>query len=197
MASRSRSPKPARSKVPTDVGMGAHALPSVPVPVPPEGFVPIPGHDVVSSRPRQAQVANAAQVVDELRHFTNYDAIFGTLVPAAKRIASVLEFAVKWRAQRDAAAAWNTYVRTEDALAWDAAIGLLDELKPSFQRAVARDPALAAAHPRLATFFATHKQIAQRATATKKRKADAALAASSDAAPRDPEDEPSKPGTNE
>jgi hypothetical protein len=174
--------------------MGARPLPAVPTPVPPEGFIPLPAYDAVRSRPRKAQVAAAAPVVDELRHFADYEAIFGTLVPAAKRIASVLDFAVKWRSQRDAAETWNTYVRAQDALAWEAALGLLDELKPSFQRAVARDPALAATYPRLATFFAAHKQIAQRATATKKKKAEASLADASDAAATDLEADRPRPG---
>jgi len=68
------------------------------------------------------------------------------------------------------AAAWNTYVRAQDALAWKQALDLLDELKPAYKLAVGQKPALATTYPRLATFFDTHKNIAERASVTKKTK---------------------------
>ena len=91
-------------------------------------------------------------------------------MPPVQRLATLLDFARKWRAQRDAAGAWNAYVRAQDALAWKGALDLLDELKPTFRRAAARQPSLAMKHPRLALFFDAHRQIAQRASDTKTKK---------------------------
>jgi hypothetical protein len=155
---------------------GVHPLPSVPVPVPPPGFVPPDPRSLLGSHPRQLEVATASEVVDELEGFTDYDAVFGATVPPVELIAKLLDFARQWRVQRDASAAWNVYVRAQDALAWKAALDLLDELKPAYKLAAARKPAIAAKYPRLSTFFDAHKQIAQRATATKTRKKAAAEA---------------------
>jgi hypothetical protein len=146
----------------------------VPIPIPPAGFVPPDPRSLLGSHPRQLEVATASDVVEELEAFTDYDAVFGATVPPVERIAELLEFARRWRVERDAAAAWNVYVRAQDALAWKAALDLLDELKPAYKLAVGRKPALAAKYPKLTTFFEAHRQIAQRATATKtKKKADA------------------------
>jgi len=148
----------------------SHGLPERTTPVPPEGFVPPDARDMLGSHPRLAEVAHAAAVVEELRSFSDYDATFGVTVPPSQRIAELLDVARKWRMHRDEAAAWNTYVRAQDALAWKQALDLLDELKPAYKLAVGQKPALATTYPRLATFFDTHKNIAERASVTKKTK---------------------------
>jgi hypothetical protein len=173
MTARPKSPKPEVSPVALAAGMGANPLPTSPVPVPPKGFVPEPGRAALGFHPRLAELHGAPAVVGELRRFVGYDAAFGATVPPAERVAAILEFALQWRAQRDAAVAWAEYVRSQDARAWRAAFEVLDELKPAFELAATRRPDLIKAYPNLTEFFDVHKQIARRATATKKKKAQA------------------------
>jgi hypothetical protein len=142
--------------------------------------------------PRQGEIAIAADVVEELRAFKEYGATFGATVPPSEEIASLLDVARKWRMERDAAEAWNIYVRGQDAMAWRVALERLDELKPAYKLAAGRNPALASSYPRLADFFDTHKQIAQRATATKKKQK-ALASAPLEMAPVVPEAPPSLP----
>lgn len=151
-------------------GSLSKSLPSQPTPKPPPEFAPAPTYSAGGYRPRQAEVAHAPQVIDDLKSFRDYAEIFGRHAPAPDEIVGLLERARSWREQRDAAAAWSLYVRTQDSLAWHAALATLDQLKPFFQLAAEREPELATKYQHLAAFFDTHKNIAKRAGATKAKK---------------------------
>jgi len=185
MATPSKPASSADASTQLALKWGGHAMPATPTPTPPAGYVPPTHYEMLGSHPRQAEVATAAAVVAELRGFTDYEKLFGSTVPPVEAMAAVLDLARQWRTERDAAAAWNEYVRGEDAVSWKVALELLDELKPAFQLAALKRPDIATTYPRLAAFFDSRRQIAQRAVATKKSKAKQAAA--------EPEPTPPKP----
>jgi hypothetical protein len=162
--------KARKSKGSVLAGMQGNSLPSKRTPLPPKGFVAPAARDLLGSHPRQAEVALAPDVMEELAAFRDYDATFGSMVPASEDLVALIAFATSWRQERAAAAAWNLYVRAQDAVAWKVTLAALDELKPAFKLALTRRPGLRRSYPRLVAFFDAHKQIAQRALATKRKK---------------------------
>ena len=91
--------------------------------------------------------------------------------PIATILQSSVGLALRWRASRDLAEPWATYVKTEDAYAWQAAKPALDDLKALFLIAVSKNASLAVKYPALAAYCNAAKHTAEQALATRKKNA--------------------------
>jgi len=147
--------------------------PVVATPTPPLGFIAPTMSRYRGYHPKTLQLIAAAGAISDLGKFTDYLTVFGTSAPAASAVATALETGLAWRALRDSSESWNTYVKALDAMAWQAALLLLDELKPLFLIAVAKNAALSSAYPGLARIFDATVTLAKASAATKKKKAKA------------------------
>jgi len=170
-----------QANAPTPTVLGP---PAVVTPSPPVGFVQPADGTGRGYRPSAHVLAAATTAIADLGSFDNYVALLGSAAPSAASISSAISILLAWRAVRTPAAAWDTYVRAQYALACKAALQLLDELKPLFLAAAAKDPALALTYQGLTEIFEAPNVVASKAAATRKRKAQQkAVAAKSIAAP--------------
>jgi hypothetical protein len=149
----------------------------VTIPSPPTGFVELSLVDYRGFHVSKKEVAAASTAIADLASFTSYQALLGGSAPEASAVSSALSLGLGWRTLRDLTDTWDAYVRTQDAMAWKAALMLLDELKPLFLIAVAKNPELAAQYAGLARMFAVPKMSAEAAAVTRKKNATAAAAA--------------------
>jgi hypothetical protein len=134
------------------------------------------------SYPRKTEIMAAPNVVVELQRFVDYTALLGASAPPAATVASSLSAAVKWGVLRSSTDAWSNYVRAEYAMAWQTANTLLDEVKPLFFIALAKNSLLATLYPSLTQLFNASKVSARQAATTKKKAAKAAAEAAASAA---------------
>jgi hypothetical protein len=149
----------------------------VDIPSPPAGFIAPSWRDFLGYRPTSREIAAATTAIADLGSFDDYVAVLGSAVPAAASIATALQLGVGWRGMRDSTATWDVYAKAQDSMAWKNALTLLDELKPVFLGAVAKNPALATKYAGLMQMFDAPKVVAELATATKKKNAKAKAAA--------------------
>jgi len=170
-----------QANAPTPTVLGP---PDVVTPSPPVGFV-APALNEVRGYHASAHVLAAANTaMADLGSFDNYVVLLGSAAPAAASVSNAISIALEWRAVRTPAKAWDTYVRAQYSLACKAALTLLDELKPLFLAAAAKDPSLALTYQGLTEIFEAPSLVATKAVATKKRNAQQkAAAAKSIAAP--------------
>jgi len=109
--------------------------------------------------------------MSDLGRFVDYTAMLGNAATPADTVVSLVTTGLAWRAQRDAAEAWDAYVKVEDGLAWRSAMNVLDEVRPLFLFAVSKNPELATVYPWLTQLFQAPKAVAKQANATKAKKA--------------------------
>jgi hypothetical protein len=152
------------------------APPVVTIPSPPAGFVTPAGRTYVGFLPSSRELAAAATAVTDLGSFDDYVALFGSAAPPAAAVANAIAIGLQWRAMRTPAEAWDAYVRAQYGAAWKEARTQLDELKPLFLHALAKDPSLASKYQGLTEMFDAPKVSASKAAATKKKSAQAKAA---------------------
>ena len=170
------SPVKLTAPVPVAVAAPPNAMsppPDVVIPSPPVGFMAPSWRDFLGYRPTSREIAAATTAIADLGNFDDYVAVLGSAVPTAASIASALQLGVSWRGMRDSTATWDVYAKAQDSMAWKNALTLLDELKPVFLGAVAKNPALATKYAGLMQMFDAPKVVAEQATATKKKNAKA------------------------
>ena len=143
------------------------------IPSPPAGFMAPDPRDFLGYRPRSREIAAASTVVADLGSADDWVATFGSTVPSAATLATALSLGLEWGEMRSATAAWDVYAKAEYSMAWKSALLLLDQLKPVFLGAVAKDPALAQQYPGLMQMFDAPKAVAKQAVATRKKNAKA------------------------
>jgi hypothetical protein len=141
------------------------------VPAPPAGFVPTNKSDYRGFTPRRAELAALPDAVRELRHFDDFDQVFGKTAPPAEHVAQAFDAAAQWSTLRLASEAWDDYARTQEGLAWVDTRALLERMKKPFELASTYDPSLLSKFPSLARLFGVGRAIAHRANATTARKA--------------------------
>ena len=124
-------------------------------------------------RPTSREIAAATTAIADLGSFDDYVAVLGSAVPTAASIASALQLGVSWRGMRDSTATWDVYAKAQDGMAWKNALTLLDELKPVFLGAVAKNASLATKYPGLMQMFDAPKALAKLGVATRKKNAKA------------------------
>jgi hypothetical protein len=154
-----------------------NAPPTVSIPVPPAGFVPIPGIDLRGFRPMQAELAAVPDAVFELSQFPNWALIFGITAPASTSVGQRLQVAVGWTSLLAQSNSWNSYVKSQEGMAWKDALEVMDSLKAPFQLAVTASPSMASQYPALMRLLGAQKVVAKRAASTKKKNAAAVTAA--------------------
>jgi hypothetical protein len=152
------------------------AAPTVSIPVPPSGFVPVPGIDLRGYRPMQAELASVPDAVLELGQVPNWGLIFGITAPAATSVAQRLQVAAQWTSLRAQSDAWSSYVNSQEGMAWKDALEVVNSLKPAFALATAASPAMLSQYPALTRLLGAQAVVAKRGAATKKRNAAAASA---------------------
>jgi hypothetical protein len=156
--------------------VSVNAPPAVTILSPPAGFVAPKMSSFRGYHPSKTELAAAPGVISDLGKFADYVTVLGTSAPAASSVVEAITAAMGWRALRGPTEVWDTYVRAEDAMAWQVAITLLDRVKPLFLIAVAANPTLATMYPGLAQMFNAPKLSARQAQVTKKKNAKAAVA---------------------
>ena len=149
---------------------------------PPAGFVAPDPRDFLGYHPSSREIAAASTVVANLGSADSWVATFGSTVPSAATLATALSLGLEWGQMRSATEAWEVYVKAEYSMAWKSALLMLDQLKPVFFGAIAKDPALAQQYPGLMQMFDAPKAVAKQASATKKKNAKAKAAAAAPAA---------------
>jgi hypothetical protein len=152
-----------------------NAPPDVVFPTP-DGFQAPIARDFSGYRPTERLILAATTAINDLGNVDDYVAVFGSAVPAASKVAGAIALGIQWRDMRDLTETWDAYVRAQDALAWKAALLLLDELKPVFLNAIAKNGALASQYPGLTQLFQAPREYAKQAAATKAKKAKAKAA---------------------
>lgn len=145
--------------------------PEVVIPSPPGGFKAPVMHDFMGFHPSTRQLTAATTAIADLLGIGDLAALVGPLAPPAGAVAAALRLGMEWRQVRDETNAWDAYVRAQDAMAWKAALQLVDELKPLFLLAVSKDPSLASQYAGLTELFGAPKVAATKAAATKARNA--------------------------
>ncbi len=179
------SPVTLTAPVPVAVAAPPNAVsppPDVDIPSPPVGFMAPSWRDFLGYRPSSREIAAASTVVANLGSADNWVATFGSAVPSAASLATALSLGLEWGEMRSATAAWDVYAKAEYSMAWKSALLLLDQLKPVFFGAIAKDPALASQYPGLMQMFDAPKAVAKQAVATKKKNAKAKAVAAAPAA---------------
>ncbi len=154
----------------------------VTVPTVPAGCVLPDMDDFRGSHPTKNEIIAAPLALRDLGNFTDYETVLGSLAPAEPGLAGKLSVAISWRSLRNESQAWLAYVNAQDAIAWKVTLEALDELKPIFLIAVAKNPELAGTYPGLSQMFNASKVVAAKALATKKKAAQAEAKAAKKAA---------------
>jgi hypothetical protein len=145
--------------------------PTVTIPQVPATYTPLPKGTLRGFFPSSIELGSMAQAMLDLNAFTGFAALMGSSVEPASSIASRIARGLAWRAMRDQSEAWTNYVKDEDALAWQYAMKLLTELRPSFRLAVAKTPSLATQYPGLNAVFSAGAVVAKKAAITKAKNA--------------------------
>ncbi len=164
--------------VPPGVGMPpAMTFPPLPV-----GYVEPNMRAYLGCHPTKTQLAAVLAAITDLGNFVDYTTVLGASAPEAPAVAGLLTVGISWRALRNESQAWTAFVNAQDAMAWKPALASLEELKPLFLIAVAKNPALAGMYPGLTQLFDAGKVTARLAAATKKKAAQAQATAAKKAA---------------
>jgi hypothetical protein len=142
-------------------------VPTEKAPSPPAGYVPTKLGK--KYRPQRTQVAIAPKVASELRASTGYAELFGSGAPPAASVADALETATAWSGTLQNATAWYQYVKQQEDLSWQHALGLTDPLRATFDFKLSRDATLAETLPNTASFFGAAKESAKKGVATRKK----------------------------
>jgi hypothetical protein len=153
------------------------APPVVTIPAVPDDYAPLDMRAFMGHYPNKSQVAAVVAAITDLGNFVDASSVLGSSAPATSTVASAATVANKWRAVRTSTAAWDAYVKAQDAMAWKLAMALFDEMKSPFLLAVAKNPALTSTYPGLAAFFNATEVRAKMASTTKKKNAKAAAEA--------------------
>jgi hypothetical protein len=156
--------------------------PSASIPTVPVDFTQPDAGEFRGYFPNKSEYATMPGVVSDLGRFVDYSSLLSTKATPAATIAASVSLGIQWRKVRDASAAWDAYVKTQDAVAWKGAMAYLEEIRPLFAFAVSKDPSLATTYAWLAKFFNAGKAPAKLAQVTKQKNAQTKAAADAAAA---------------
>jgi hypothetical protein len=158
---------------------GADSPPKVTLPSVPTDFTEPMMRTFRGLYPNKIELAEMPDAEAELRGFPDYASIMGSATTPAEDFANALELGRAWRKLRDESAAWDTYVKAQDAKAWKTAMAMLDDVRPIFQRAAQKNTALVLVYPALTALFDGTKMMAKASASARaaKAKSDAAAAA--------------------
>jgi hypothetical protein len=145
------------------VGLAPPHAGAPPAPVLPGQPAKVP-HAVVLA----AHVANANAAAAEIESSGSFTADFGSFVLSKKPLADGLLVARAWSEEAVHARAWDAYVATQNATAWNAVLAALQPLAEAFTVLAARDPTLASRYPALAAFLGARAEEGRKVAARRK-----------------------------
>jgi hypothetical protein len=128
------------------------------------------------SYPNKFELLAMPAAVNDLGRFVDYTSLLGSSATPAATFAAVVTRGLAWRAIRQEAEDWVTYVKAEDAMAWKAVSPILDEVRPLFLFAVSKNASIASTYPGLAQLFNASKEVAKAAKTTRAKNAKATAA---------------------
>jgi hypothetical protein len=152
-------------------GSAADTPPKVTLPVVPKTFIE-PSMKVFRGHyPNKLEVEAMPKAIIELGSFASYTSILGSLTTPAETFADALTLGLSWRSLRTGSEAWDTYVKAQDAKAWKEAMAMVDDVRPAFLRAVAKNAALGLAYPALMDLFTANNTVAKASSAARAKNA--------------------------
>jgi hypothetical protein len=144
---------------------------TITAPIVPAGFSPTPLKRFRGVYPNAYELQAGQGAADDLDRFADYPEVLGSTAVPAGTVSSSLRRALAWHTLRMAAEQWVTWVKAEDALAWQEADANIDEVRTLFTFASSKNPALAKQYPSLTQFLEGTKLVAKQAQATRVRNA--------------------------
>ena len=144
-----------------------NAPPKVKMPSPPAGFVPVNALDLRGYRPMQSELASVPEAVKELNAFPSWSAVFGITAEPAAQIAQRLEVALLWTALYAASTLWDSYVKSQEGMAWKDALESIEALKPAFALASTANPSMLKQYPSIGRLLGAQKVVARRGASTR------------------------------
>ncbi len=152
------------------------------IPSVPAGFLQPRMRGFLGCYPNKNELIAAPLALIDLGNFADYESVLGSSAPACSAVSGSIQVGLSWRKVRDETQAFLGYASTQDAIAWKAATGFMEKLRPLFLIAVTENPALAVKYPGLAQLFDAGKVAARLAAATRKKAAQAESRAAKKAA---------------
>jgi hypothetical protein len=156
----------------------ANEPPVVVIPEVPDNFTaPTTMRGFKGYYPNKSELAALPGALSDLGNFAEYATVLGNTAPPASAVTSTVSVGMSWRQLRISTEAWDAYVKTQDAIAWKAAVTLLDEVKVLFLYAVSKNATLATKYPSLLAYFNVSKETAAQGSVTRKKNAKTKAAA--------------------
>ena len=146
------------------------------IPPVPAGFDPTSGSNYRGVQPRKSELVALPLAIRDLRSFTNYGAILGTVAPPLAELEQSFDVSNAWSSMRNESSAWDAYCRDQEGVAWRAMRALMSRLKPLFVLAAKANPSLATTYAGLAALLGAKTVSANKAVATKKKNKAAGVA---------------------
>jgi hypothetical protein len=159
-------PNVIQSALPTPVYV--EPPPTVSIPPIPEGIVPLPVVQFRGRLPRREELAIMGKAMSDIARFSDYDQVFGRTAPSHAAAEQTLGAAYRWSALRAKVAAFESYCRMQEALAWAQARPLMDKLGPALTLALTADSGLGTSYPSLVRLFGARREIARRGVVSRK-----------------------------
>jgi hypothetical protein len=139
-------------------------LPSIPV-----GFVPLNLLAFRGFHARAEQVAAVPGVVSELSCSSAYSTTFGPAAPPQGPFVQTLQNAAGWTAARLSLESYLIYVKSEEGLAWKAALTQMEQVKSVYDVTLKTNAQLPALFPALTRLLGVQSDIAKKSAAARKR----------------------------
>lgn len=137
------------------------------IPSPPAGYTPSGNSIFLGVLPRLIELGALRGAVDDLKAFSDYDAIFGNIAPPLAELVEALDLADQWSTMRKSTQVWDDYAQMEEGIAWATARPLLVKLQAAFLLLAVRNPSLRSRFPSLTTLLTAKQAIARKGVATK------------------------------
>ena len=165
-------PNPSPSPAPPNGGSALVFLSPPPanaqIPVPPPGSATPGGTHYTAFMPKALELAALPAALSDLKKCTNFAQLFGATALPYAQVLQAFDVGNQWTTMRGQTAAWDSYCRTQEGIAWKTIRVMMDRLRAAFNLAVQGDATVASTMPGLAELLGAKKAIAQKAAATKK-----------------------------
>ncbi len=145
--------------------------PVVDIPAVPAGYTPVKLADYRGYHPRTAQLNAAPNAAREIASGATYASTFGPAMPAAATFATVLNDADGWTELRLELEAFLEYVKSEEAVAWKAALTQMEKARAVYVVVAASNPQVAVQFPFLARLMDAASVAVRKGATTRKENA--------------------------
>jgi hypothetical protein len=141
--------------------------PTMNIPAPPQGFVPLNGADFRSVVPKISELLVLKDAVEELENCPDFDAMFGALLPQASDVIAAFDSAGQWPSARARMNAFDAYCTAAEGFAWVDLRKLMAKMQPYIEGAVDKNAELGERFNRLVRLLRAKKAIARNGVATR------------------------------